>query len=78
MAMTVKEHDDNWMAAAKSIQHMPGIADSIRRANAIEILKELYNCGAIDTKDYVDSLVYIAKREGFELDDIVYKKKTGV
>lgn len=78
MAMTVKEHDEFWMAAARSIQSIPGVADSLRRANAIEILKELYNCGAMSTADYTKALMYIAELERFDFKDMVDNKKIGL
>ena len=42
MAMTVGEHDSLWKAGAKSLQHIPAIAQSLRRQNAIKILEDLY------------------------------------
>ena len=39
MAMTVGEHDSLWKAGAKSLQHIPEIAQSLRRQNAIKIME---------------------------------------
>lgn len=45
---------------------IPVISDSLRRANALAILKELYAIGEIDQKNYTDALLEIAKTEGFK------------
>ena len=60
------EHDVLWRALFK--EHVPQIADSLRRSNAIECIKELYSAGALTTDDYIASLKSILKSEGFSID----------
>lgn len=61
--LTNGEHDDLWREMAKS---QPRIGASLRRANAIAILKELHAIGEISIDNYKKGLVEILKSEGFE------------
>ena len=67
MAMTVGEHDSLWKAGAKSLQHIPEIAQSLRRQNAIKILEDLYAINKISEEDYSDDLLQILINEGYKL-----------
>lgn len=67
--MTVGEHDKLWMAGAKSIinceAYLNEIRVSMKRRNAIEIMKELHRIGAISDEDYKNDIVMIVNNEGF-------------
>ena len=68
MAMTVGEHDSLWKAGAKSLQHIPAIAQSLRRQNAIKILEDLYAINKIsEEEEYADDLLQILINEGYKL-----------
>ena len=67
MAMTVGEHDSLWKARSKSLQHIPAIAQNLRRQNAIKILEDLYAINKISEEEYADDLLQILINEGYKL-----------
>lgn len=76
--MTNRQHDELMFTSAKSIQDISSIAASMRRTNAIEILKELYSCGVMTTADYAKALLYVAEQENYLFKDKVDTKKIGL
>lgn len=60
--MTNGEHDTLWKNAANSV---PEIANSLRRANAIECIKALHEMDDIDDAAYVSFLHQVLASEGF-------------
>lgn len=69
MALTVGEHDDLWKHLYSTIPNEArNIYDSLRRANGIEILKELRNIGVINDEFYINSLKKLLRDEGFTID----------
>lgn len=60
--MTNLEHDTLWKNAANSV---PEIANSLRRANAIECMKALHEMDDIDDAAYATFLIQVLKSEGF-------------
>lgn len=69
--MTVREHDELWMGAFVRVPAMvsalKGLADSQRRANALEAIKELYHTGEMTKEVYVKSLRGLLESEGFSI-----------
>ena len=63
--MTNGEHDDLWRKGAHSIQYLKDINDNLRRANAIECMKNLRDIDAIDDEQYKRFMVGIIKDCGF-------------
>lgn len=61
--LTSGEHDELWRNVFES--HVPGIAVSLRRANAIECCKELQRLGMITERDYAKVLSQILVWEGY-------------
>ena len=61
--MTTKQH----YLQTDAIDKLSNIADSLKRANCIAILEELYNVGKLGTDEYVTALTTVACREGFIL-----------
>lgn len=70
--MTNKQHDDLWMSAFGAIpgaaNSLVSVAMSLRRANAITILKEMRAIGVISNDEYAEDLRQLLKNEGFQLD----------
>lgn len=60
--MTNGEHDTLWKNAVTAV---PEIANSLRRANAINCIKALYEMDDIDDTTYVNFLHQVLRSEGF-------------
>lgn len=60
--LTNIEHDMLWRDA---FSRVPQVAHSLRAANAIAIIKELYEVGEIEKDDYIRSLYKILNSEGY-------------
>ena len=79
--MTNKEHDDLWKNAFYSIpylRYLKTISDSLRRANAIAITKELHELGIYSDETYAEGLSEILDSENFEresTEEIIKKVK---
>lgn len=80
--LTVKEHDDLWKSAARSITNidtdLSNIKLKLNLLNAREIAKEMYNLGEISKQDYIDCLKYLWNSEGIfgKFDECFTKEET--
>ncbi len=61
--LTNGEHDQLWRDAFSKV---PAIAESLRRANGIACVKELYKIGELTDEGYAACLIAILHKEGFE------------
>lgn len=59
---------------ARDTQLLEQISDSLRRANALAIAKELFAIGAIDDWAYTKALLELADLEGYDFKDDIKKK----
>lgn len=60
--LTKGEHDRLFRNAFEVI---PGIADSLRRSNAIECLKILHDAGRMTDEAFYEAIIKLLRSEGF-------------
>ena len=65
--VTTGEHNDLMHNAYYAVEV---ISDSLRRANALAALKEIYAVGKITDDVYTNELLTIMRSEGFEINNI--------
>lgn len=63
--LTKGEHDRLWR---NTFEVIPGIADSLRRSNAIECLKILHDAGRVTDEVFCEAIIKLIRPEGFTLE----------
>lgn len=56
-------HDELWIKGARAL---PDVENSLRVANAISCVKELYALGEISKDDYKETLIGLLKESGYK------------